>query len=143
MQQGFHRQKVSQLRVFLQNHKRLPFLITFYHFGVKPPLVKMLSIIIRAIENERIITAFNLIIFYCLTTVYNIRFLNIILYIVFFLCRIWSLFKTCYLKRFISLVAETKYSLLPPEYLTVKKDILIIILRGFTRKNTHEDQHYF
>ena len=34
----------------------------------------MLSIIIRAIENERIITAFNLIIFYCLTTVYNIRF---------------------------------------------------------------------
>ena len=143
MQQGFHRQKVSQLRVFLQNHKRLPFLITFYHFGVKPPLVKMLSIIIRAIENERIITAFNLIIFYCLTTVYNIRFFKYFPLHCFFLMSHLVAFQNLLLKKIHIACCRNEVLSPPPEYLTVKKDILIIILRGFTRENTHEDQHYF
>ena len=91
---------------FLQNYKILPFLITFYHSGVKPPLLEMLFIVICAHWKWKgIITAFNLIIFFCLTTVYNIRFFKYSPLPCLFLCRIW-LFKICYLKRLFCLLMK-------------------------------------
>ena len=78
-----------------------------------------------------IITAFNLIIFCCLTTVYNIRFFKYFPLPCLLLCRSWWLFKICYLKRFISFFNKTKCSLLHPS-IWLSRKIYYYIKRVYT-----------
>ena len=80
-----------------------------------------------------IITSFNLIIFCCLTTVYNIRFFKYFPLPCLLLCRSWSLFKICYLKRFISFFNKTKCSLIHPSTWLSRK-IYYYIMRVYTEE---------
>ena len=67
---------------------------------IRPPLVKMLFIVIRTHWKWKIITAFNLIIFYCFTAVLDIRFFKYFSLYCLFLCRLRSFFKIFYLNLF-------------------------------------------
>ena len=80
---------------------------------------------------KRKIVAFNLIVFYCLKTVY-IRFFKYFSLYCLFLCRIWLLFKIFYLKRFILFVDKMKCSLLHSNIWLSRKIYWCIMSRGFT-----------
>ena len=73
----------------------------------RPLLIEMLFIITDTHwKQKRIIATFNLIIFYCLKTFYNIKFIKYFSSFCLFLYQFWFLFKIFQWKRFICLLTK-------------------------------------
>ena len=113
------------------------YLLKIFHTGadghngiLTSPLLLVVNTIIRR---------FNLIILYCLKTVYNIRFFKYFSLYCLFSCRFQSLLKIFYLKRFILFLKNTKCYFLQPNIWLSRKIYWCIVLRRFTQKNIHED----